>query len=85
MAKDLTWDDAEDIGIELAEKFPDQNPLEVRFTDLHRYVTELPDFVGDPKEIDRRQARSHPDGVARRISGPPGISVPVSMSRSLTD
>jgi len=20
----------------------------VRFTDLHRYVTELPDFVGDP-------------------------------------
>jgi FeS assembly protein IscX len=21
----------------------------VRFTDLHRYVTELPTFVGDPK------------------------------------
>jgi FeS assembly protein IscX len=50
MPKDLTWDDAEDIGIELAEKFPDQNPLEVRFTDLHRYVTELPAFVDDPKK-----------------------------------
>ncbi len=25
------------------------NPLEVRFTDLHRYVTELPTFVDDPK------------------------------------
>ena len=21
----------------------------MRFTDLHRYVTELPDFAGDPK------------------------------------
>ncbi|HEY4931920.1 MAG TPA: Fe-S cluster assembly protein IscX [Terriglobales bacterium] len=50
MAKDLTWDDAEDIGIELADKFPDQNPLEVRFTDLHRYVTELPAFVDDQKK-----------------------------------
>jgi FeS assembly protein IscX len=50
MAKDLTWDDAEDIGIELADKFPDQDPLEVRFTDLHRYVIELPKFVDDAKK-----------------------------------
>ena len=49
MPNDLTWDSAEDIAIELAEKFPEQNPLEVRFTDLHRYVTELPTFAGDPK------------------------------------
>jgi FeS assembly protein IscX len=49
MANDLTWDSAEDIAIELAEKFPVQNPLEVRFTDLHRYVTELPNFTADPK------------------------------------
>jgi len=49
MPNDLTWDSAEDIGIELAEKFPEQNPLEVRFTDLHRYVTELQNFTGDPK------------------------------------
>ena len=49
MAAELTWDDAEDLGIALADKFPEQNPLEVRFTDLHRYVTELPIFVGDPK------------------------------------
>ena len=50
MGKDLTWDDAEDIGIELAEKFPGLNPLEVRFTDLHKYVSELPAFVDDPKK-----------------------------------
>jgi FeS assembly protein IscX len=49
VATDLTWDDAEGIGIQLAEKFPDQNPLELRFTDLHKMVTELPTFTGDPK------------------------------------
>jgi FeS assembly protein IscX len=49
MAKELPWDDAEDIGIELSEKHPEIDPLSVRFTDLHRYVTELPDFAGDPQ------------------------------------
>jgi FeS assembly protein IscX len=33
----------------LAEKFPDKHPLEVRFTDLHRMVVELPGFDDDPK------------------------------------
>jgi FeS assembly protein IscX len=47
MPKKLTWDDAEDIGIELSEKHPEIDPLSVRFTDLQRYVTELPDFAGD--------------------------------------
>ena len=47
MAKKLTWDDVEEIGIELSEKHPEIDPLSVRFTDLHRYVTELPDFAGD--------------------------------------
>jgi FeS assembly protein IscX len=49
MAKQLTWDDAEDLGILLSETHPTLDPLAVRFTDLHRYVTELPDFAGDPK------------------------------------
>jgi FeS assembly protein IscX len=44
----LTWTDQEDLAIELADKFPDQNPLEVRFTDLHKWVTELPEFGDDP-------------------------------------
>ena len=45
----ISWQDAEDIGIALTEKFPDVDPLTVRFTDLHRWVTELTDFQGDPK------------------------------------
>lgn len=47
MATELRWDDTEDLGLALADKFPDVNPLEVRFTDLHRWVIELPTFVDD--------------------------------------
>ncbi len=50
MPKDLTWDDAEDLGILLSEKHVDVDPLAVRFTDLHRYVIELAEFKGDPKK-----------------------------------
>ena len=48
MAKDLTWDNAEDIGILLAEKHPEVDPLTVRFTDLPQYVIALPEFKDDP-------------------------------------
>ena len=48
MPKELTWDDPEDIGILLSEKHPETDPLAVRFTDLHRWVLELPDFEDDP-------------------------------------
>ena len=45
----IHWRDTEDIGIALIERHPDVDPLSVRFTDLHRYVTELPGFGDDPK------------------------------------
>ena len=44
----LTWDQAEDIGIALYEKFPDLDPLTVRFTDLHNWITGLDEFDDDP-------------------------------------
>jgi FeS assembly protein IscX len=47
MSTDLYWDDADDIGLMLADKFPKQNPLEVRFTDLHRMIIELPTFADE--------------------------------------
>jgi FeS assembly protein IscX len=50
MPQELTWNDAEDIGILLSEKHPEVDPLALRFTDLHRYVTELPEFKDDPKK-----------------------------------
>ncbi len=71
MAAELSWDDAEDIGIALADKYPLLNPLEVRFTDLHRYVRELPVFVDDPKasneaKLEAIQIAWHEEWLERR-------------------
>ena len=45
----IDWDDTEEIGLRLAEKYPDTDPLSVRFTDLHTWVCQLEGFTGDPK------------------------------------
>jgi FeS assembly protein IscX len=45
----MKWTDTRDIAIELAEAHPDVDARTVRFTDLHRWVTELPGFDDDPK------------------------------------
>lgn len=49
MARTLRWEDAEDIAEALLESHPDVDPLSVRFTDLHRWVTELSAFEDDPQ------------------------------------
>jgi FeS assembly protein IscX len=46
----LTWDSPEDIALALFERYPAQDPLKVRFTDLHRWITGLPDFKDDPQK-----------------------------------
>jgi FeS assembly protein IscX len=48
MGRALSWDDSFDIGLLLSQTHPDVNPLTVRFTDLHKWITELPDFKDDP-------------------------------------
>ncbi len=49
MPPKLTWSDTEDLALALHERFPHLDPLTVRFTDLHRWVCELPDFGDDPR------------------------------------
>ncbi len=49
MSKQLTWSDSQDIGILLSEAHPEVDPLAVRFTDLHKFVAELPEFKDDPQ------------------------------------
>ena len=44
----LKWNDTDDIGFALSEKFPDLDPLTVRFTDLHMHVTQLKGFADQP-------------------------------------
>lgn len=48
MARKLGWTDVHDIAIELEERHPDVDNINLRFTDLHRWVLELPGFDGDP-------------------------------------
>jgi FeS assembly protein IscX len=44
----MKWTDTLDIAIELSEAHPEIDPKTIRFTDLHRWVMELPDFDDDP-------------------------------------
>jgi FeS assembly protein IscX len=45
----LRWEDAEDIAERLLEVHSNIDPLSVRFTDLHKWVTSLEGFVDDPQ------------------------------------
>ena len=44
----MKWTDVREIAIALCETHADVKPLDIRFTDLHRWVTELPGFDDDP-------------------------------------
>jgi FeS assembly protein IscX len=52
--KAMKWTDAREIAIALAERHPAVAPLSVRFTDLHRWVQELPDFSDDPERSNEK-------------------------------
>lgn len=51
----LKWSDTEDVALALLDARPDVNPIEVRFTDLHRWVTELPGFDDDLKASNEKK------------------------------
>jgi FeS assembly protein IscX len=51
---DLMWQNTEEIGIQLLEAHPDVDPLTVRFTDMHAWVTALPGFKDDPKKSNEK-------------------------------
>jgi FeS assembly protein IscX len=48
------WNDVAEIAVALAEFHPDVDPQYVRFTDLHRWVCELPHFKDDPKKSNEK-------------------------------
>jgi FeS assembly protein IscX len=51
---DLKWQDTEEIGIRLLEAHPETDPLTVRFTDLHKWIVELPEFKDDVKKSNEK-------------------------------
>ena len=44
----MKWTDTREIAIALADTHPDIDPKTIRYTDLHRWVLELPGFADDP-------------------------------------
>jgi FeS assembly protein IscX len=54
MPRKLRWTDVRDIAIELEEAHPDADIVNLRFTDLWKWVRELPDFDDDPKKSNEK-------------------------------
>ena len=50
----FSWTDVHEIAWRLVEAHPEVDPLSVRFTDLHRWVTALDGFAGDPKRSNEK-------------------------------
>jgi FeS assembly protein IscX len=44
----MIWTNIQDIAIELEERHPDADNVNLRFTDLHKWVIALPGFDDDP-------------------------------------
>ena len=51
---EFTWTDVEEVAYRLAEAHAGIDPLTVRFTDLHKWVTELEGFVGEPMKSNEK-------------------------------
>ena len=48
MSHKLTWDKVHDIAIALEDAHPDVDNVNLRFTDLHKWICQLEDFADDP-------------------------------------
>jgi FeS assembly protein IscX len=43
----ITWEQIDSIALALFERYPDVDPLSVRFTDLHKWIVQLENFEDD--------------------------------------
>ena len=55
MAEKLTWDDAAKIGVLLSRRHPELYPLTINLEELHRRVTNLPEFKDDENAFDKNK------------------------------
>lgn len=55
MAGKLTWDDAEKIGVLLARKHPELEPLSTGLEELRRRVSGLAEFKADSAPCDDKK------------------------------
>ncbi|MCE5387148.1 MAG: Fe-S cluster assembly protein IscX [Acidithiobacillus sp.] len=50
----MRWTDTLEIAMALEDLYPDQDVQHLRFTDLHRWIVDLPDFNDDPEKSNER-------------------------------
>jgi FeS assembly protein IscX len=50
----LKWTDSLEIALALLDKYPNQDPLAIRFTDLRDWVLALEDFDDQPDHCSER-------------------------------
>lgn len=50
----LRWTDVNDIAIELEDAHPDADVINLRFTDLWKWVREIPEFDDDPERSNEK-------------------------------
>jgi FeS assembly protein IscX len=51
---ELDWNDTEEIALQLLERHAETDPLTIRFTDLHKWVTEIPGFIGNREKSNEK-------------------------------
>ena len=50
----LKWTDTFEIAIALEEKFPEIDNINLRFTDLHKWILNLDGFQDDPNKSNEK-------------------------------
>ena len=50
----MKWSDTFDIAIALEEKYPEEDNINLRFTDLHSWIISLEDFDDDPNKSNEK-------------------------------
>lgn len=50
----MKWTDTYNIAIELEEKYPEVDILQIRFTDLWQWIQGLSDFSDDPNKSNEK-------------------------------
>jgi len=50
----LKWVDTLELTLALIDKYPQQDPTKIRFTDLQEWILALDEFADDPKHCSER-------------------------------
>lgn len=50
----MKWTEIQEIAIQLEDAHPDKDNLNLRFTDLHKWICELEEFNDDPKKSNEK-------------------------------